>query len=158
RAKACVLDAGNGAVSLEGAADDAEHGIECLDRRLVERMENAIAERCAPARAVSLTVRRPLCGELLSPDRWLSDRKNGSRRRRGLRRIRRGRRRRLASQRAGIKCGERPDQDARLECADHGQRKGNLYANPQGTGSDFRWGGRRDFTRTWPATGRRLSV
>src|SRR5205823_4609182 len=78
RANARVLYAGNGAVSLEGAADDAEHGIECLDRRLVERMENAIAERCA--RAVSLTVRRPLCGELLSPDRWLSDRKNGSRR------------------------------------------------------------------------------
>src|SRR2546421_3136373 len=37
----------------------------------------------------------------------------------------------LTSQRAGIKCSERPDQDARVEYADHGRLKGNLYANPK---------------------------
>src|SRR5512138_1044792 len=74
-------------------------------------MKNTVAERCA--RSISLTICRPLRGELLAPDRRLADRKD----------------RVLGCRAAGIEYNERPDQDARSECADHGRLKGKLHAN-----------------------------
>src|SRR4051812_36515308 len=108
-----VLDASYAAVSLEGAADEAQHGIECLDRWLVQGVEDAKAER--RTRSLSLAVRSALRGELLSPDRWLADRNEGG----------------LATQNPRMKCNERPDQkDAHVRCADHGGLKSNVRAPP----------------------------
>src|SRR5690348_2352922 len=76
-------------------------------------MENPIAERCAVA--VALVVSRSLRGELLSPDRRLADREHGRWRGLGIRC-------------AGIEYGERPDENVRSKCADHGPHMGNLYA------------------------------
>ena len=63
RAKPDVLRTADAAVSLDGAADDAEQRVERLHRRLVERVEHAVAERRAGA--AILAVRRSLRGELL---------------------------------------------------------------------------------------------
>ena len=71
-----VPEAADGAIALERSTDDAEQGVQCGDRRLVERLVDAVAERRASANA--LGVRGRLDGELLSPDQRLS---NGKRKR-----------------------------------------------------------------------------
>src|SRR6185312_8686859 len=79
RPYARVPCARNGAVPLDGAADQSEQGVQSRDGRLVERMENTVAERGAVVGVVAPTVGGSLCGELLPPDRRLTDRKDRGR-------------------------------------------------------------------------------
>src|SRR5205814_10702425 len=116
-----VRVASDTSVTFECAADQPEERIECIARRNVERMKQAICERRAGG---AVGERRGLYGDVLPPDRGLSDREGRWDRNARALREERGRSR---SKQAN-KENERPEEDARGNEPAHDRRRGKVYA------------------------------